>query len=76
MLPAVNPILVVLRHLNRTLPKAHRADELVRTGTMTPEVLGAVRAAIEKNENILISGRDHYRQDDGAERARGVPAAE
>jgi pilus assembly protein CpaF len=32
------------------------ADELVRIGTMTPEVLGAVRAAIEKNENILISG--------------------
>ena len=32
------------------------ADELVRTGTMTPEVLGAVQAAIEKNENILISG--------------------
>jgi pilus assembly protein CpaF len=32
------------------------ADELVRTGTMTPEVLDAVRAAIEKNENILISG--------------------
>jgi hypothetical protein len=48
----------------------------VRTGTMTPEVLGAVRAAIEKNENILISGRDQYRQDDGAERARGVPAAD
>jgi pilus assembly protein CpaF len=32
------------------------AEELVRIGTMTPEVLSAVRAAIEKNENILISG--------------------
>ena len=32
------------------------AEELVRIGTMTPELLGAVRAAIEKNENILISG--------------------
>jgi pilus assembly protein CpaF len=52
------------------------ADELVRIVTMTPEVLGAVRSAIEKNESILISGRDHYRQDDGAERARGVPAAD
>ena len=32
------------------------AEELVRIGTMTPEVLACVRAAIEKNENILISG--------------------
>src|SRR5471032_3137050 len=32
------------------------ADELVRIGTMTPEVLAVVRAAIEHNENILISG--------------------
>ncbi len=32
------------------------AEELVRIGTMTPEVLDAVRAAIENNENILISG--------------------
>jgi pilus assembly protein CpaF len=32
------------------------ADELVRIGTMTPDVLSPVRAAIEKNENILISG--------------------
>ena len=32
------------------------AEELVRIGTMTPEVLAHVRAAIEKNENILISG--------------------
>jgi pilus assembly protein CpaF len=32
------------------------AEELVRIGTMTPEVLDAVRTAIEKNENILISG--------------------
>lgn len=36
---------------------------------MTPEVLGAVRAAIEKNENILISGRDQYRQRDLAPQA-------
>jgi pilus assembly protein CpaF len=32
------------------------ADELVRIGTMTPEVLSAVREAIARNENILISG--------------------
>ena len=32
------------------------ADELVRIGTMTPDVLAHIRAAIEKNENILISG--------------------
>ena len=32
------------------------ADELVRIGTMTPAVLAHIRAAIEKNENILISG--------------------
>ena len=28
----------------------------MRTGTMTPEVRDIVRAAIERNENILISG--------------------
>ena len=32
------------------------ADELVRIGTMTPEMLAHVRDAIRKNENILISG--------------------
>jgi pilus assembly protein CpaF len=32
------------------------AEELVRIGTMTPEVMACVRAAIEKNENVLISG--------------------
>jgi pilus assembly protein CpaF len=32
------------------------ADELVRIGTMTPDVLAHVREAIRKNENILISG--------------------
>ncbi len=32
------------------------AEELVRIGTMPIEVLAAVRAAIENNENILISG--------------------
>lgn len=32
------------------------ADELVRIGTMTTEVLSAVRDAIARNENILISG--------------------
>ena len=32
------------------------AEELVRIGTMTSDVLGAIRAAIENNENILISG--------------------
>jgi pilus assembly protein CpaF len=31
-------------------------DELVRIGTMTPDVLAHVREAIRKNENILISG--------------------
>jgi pilus assembly protein CpaF len=36
--------------------KFFTADELVRIGTMTPEVLAMVRAAIEHNENILISG--------------------
>ena len=32
------------------------ADELVRIGTLTPEVLALVRAAITNRENILISG--------------------
>jgi pilus assembly protein CpaF len=32
------------------------AEELVRIGTMTPEVMACVRAAIENNENVLISG--------------------
>jgi pilus assembly protein CpaF len=32
------------------------AEELVRIGTMTSDVLAHIRAAIEKNENILISG--------------------
>jgi len=32
------------------------AEELVRIGTMTPDVLAHVREAIRKNENILISG--------------------
>src|SRR6266480_576274 len=32
------------------------AEELVRIGTMTPDVLAYVREAIQKNENILISG--------------------
>jgi len=32
------------------------ADELVRIGTLTPDVLEAVRAAIGRNDNILISG--------------------
>jgi pilus assembly protein CpaF len=32
------------------------AEELVRIGTMTPDVLANVREAIQKNENILISG--------------------
>jgi pilus assembly protein CpaF len=32
------------------------AEELVRIGTMTPEVVSYVRAAIENNENVLISG--------------------
>jgi pilus assembly protein CpaF len=36
--------------------KFFTADELVRIGTMTPDVLAMVRAAIEQNENILISG--------------------
>jgi pilus assembly protein CpaF len=36
--------------------KFFTAEELVRIGTMTPEVLAMVRAAIEHNENILISG--------------------
>ena len=36
--------------------KFFTADELVRIGTMTSEVLAMVRAAIEHNENILISG--------------------
>jgi pilus assembly protein CpaF len=32
------------------------ADELVRIGTLTPEVLATVQTAIARNENILISG--------------------
>src|ERR1700730_14318624 len=31
------------------------AEELVRIGTMTAEVMACVRAAIENNENVLIS---------------------
>jgi len=36
--------------------KVFTADELVRIGTLTPDVLAAVRGAIEANQNILISG--------------------
>jgi pilus assembly protein CpaF len=36
--------------------KFFTADELVRIGTLTPDVLAAVRTAIEANQNILISG--------------------
>lgn len=36
--------------------KFFTADELVRIGTMPPEVLATVRAAITANKNILISG--------------------
>jgi pilus assembly protein CpaF len=36
--------------------KFFTAEELVRIGTMTPEVLAHVRTAIQGNENILISG--------------------
>ncbi len=32
------------------------ADELVRIGTMTPDVVACIRAAIERSENVLISG--------------------
>lgn len=32
------------------------AEELLRIGTMTPEVAARVRLAIQRNENILISG--------------------
>jgi pilus assembly protein CpaF len=36
--------------------KFFTADELVRIGTLTSDVLAAVRTAIEANRNILISG--------------------
>ncbi len=36
--------------------KFFTADELVRIGTLTPDVLAAVRSAIQANRNILISG--------------------
>jgi pilus assembly protein CpaF len=36
--------------------KFFTAEELVRIGTMTPEVLGQVKAAIMGSQNILISG--------------------
>lgn len=36
--------------------KFFTADELVRIGTMAPDVLATVRTAIEQNQNILISG--------------------
>lgn len=36
--------------------KFFTAEELVRIGTMTPEVLGQVKAAIIRSQNILISG--------------------
>ncbi|MEP7307333.1 MAG: ATPase, T2SS/T4P/T4SS family [Acidobacteriota bacterium] len=32
------------------------ADELVRIGTMTSNVLATVQAAVERNVNILVSG--------------------
>src|SRR4029077_4675894 len=32
------------------------AEELVRIGTMTPDALAIVRASIDRNQNILISG--------------------
>jgi pilus assembly protein CpaF len=32
------------------------AEELVRIGTLTPEVVGHVRRAVERRENILIAG--------------------
>ena len=32
------------------------AEELVETGTMTPQVLASLREAIDRNQNILISG--------------------
>ncbi len=32
------------------------AEELVRIGTMTPEVLTAIRDAIDRSQNILVSG--------------------
>jgi pilus assembly protein CpaF len=36
--------------------KFFTAEELVRIGTMTPEVLGQVKVAIGRSQNILISG--------------------
>ena len=37
-------------------PRVFSAEELVRVGTMTREVLGALQAAIDAHKNILISG--------------------
>ena len=52
------------------------ADELVRIGTMTPDVLAiGRRPRSRRNENILISGGTSTGQDDAPECARGVLAA-
>jgi pilus assembly protein CpaF len=36
--------------------KRYTADELVRTGSLTPDVLGRLSLAVERRQNILISG--------------------
>ena len=49
------------------------AEELVRIGTMTPDVLAHVRAGDREQREHPDQRRDQHRQDDAAERARGVP---
>jgi pilus assembly protein CpaF len=36
--------------------KRYTADELVRTGSLTTDVMGRLREAVERRQNILISG--------------------
>src|SRR6266568_3653287 len=36
--------------------KRYTAEELVRTGSLTPEALERLREAVEHHQNILISG--------------------
>ena len=54
----------------------YTAEELVRIGTMTPDVLDAVRDGDHAEPQHPHQRRHEYGQDDAAERARGLPAAE
>src|SRR5712691_7059014 len=50
---AVNGTALAIRKFHG---KLYTADELVRTGTLTPDLLVRLREAVEARQNILISG--------------------